>query len=225
MPGGVTQLPYSDINRGFIYLAAIPFTDPRPLNFFIPCNECTQNQYCTSKTGDCGKAERKSGGFEPQINSQTGRYEARVVPVIVPHKARLVVVFQADKYNHASDYHQVFVAPIQTLHRDVKTRELAEHLTGPNDLPQLHYIGLTTGQEAFINLADLKRIHKSLLLAKRSVKSIDLPIMRDATIKLAKLVDVKEIEECQNCQRKCENCTLKQMEEAKQQVASGESRQ
>jgi len=192
---------YTEILRGHLYWSAIPFTKGRPLDFLEDFSQLGNGER------SC-KVVNKEVGFECEIDDITQEPKTEV-SVIIPHKVRIALVLQNDFLNHHASYHQVFVAPIQTLHREGKTKSFIEKLTIKNEYPQYHFIGEETGREAFINIGDIKRIHKSLLLEKFREEELDQDIIKEVCNKLSSLLEIKEISACQDCKMKCENCDLK----------------
>lgn len=197
-----TGIDSSEIYRGYLYWAAIPFTRSLPL-------EIVEDVKPKDDQDSVYKIIKDLDGFNfDKIGDNDFTFELKVV---VPHKIRIALVLQNDFYNHNPDYHQVFVAPIQTLHRENKSKSFIKKLTIENELPNAHYLGIETGHEAFVNLGDIKRIHKSLILKPFREKEIDNEIMNELCKKLSILLDIKEIAACDECKFKCENCALKNM--------------
>ncbi|MDF9574919.1 type II toxin-antitoxin system PemK/MazF family toxin [Bacillus cereus] len=171
------------IKQGNIYEAAIPFSDGRPLTFFEADPKLGEN---------IGRAVKKDHGFEPEYDKETRTNKARIVSVIVKHKTRLCVVLQNDLFNENENYDHVYVAPIATIHPREEKTELIERLKEKNDIPQLHYIDSHTGRPAYVNIGDIKRIHKSLILKTTSHSPLSSKAMRDISQKIQKLMGVNE---------------------------------
>lgn len=203
----ITKIPYDKIKWSHVYLAAIPYTKPRPLKFFETCGTCTAEKHCSEKTVDCGKLVLKDYGFEPVKNPETGKWEATEVLVAIPHKVRPAVVIQIDEINADKTYHQVYVAPIQSLFT-IKNPEHMERVKKENDVPFFHYITGATDHDSVIVVSDIKRIHKSLLLkeTKGIISTNDMEIVGE---KISALLDIKKIAACEECDKNCENCLLK----------------
>ena len=194
---------YSEILRGHLYWSAIPYTKGRPLDFLEDFKELDDG------TNIC-KVVKKENGFECEIDEETQEPMSEV-KVIIPHKVRIALVLQNDFLNHHSAYHQVFVVPIQTLHRAGKTKTFLDKLAIRNEYPQYHYIGEETGREAYVNIGDIKRIHKSLLLERFRPEQINVDVMTEICNKISFLLDIKEIPVCHDCKRNCANCDLKKI--------------
>ncbi|WP_027410467.1 type II toxin-antitoxin system PemK/MazF family toxin [Anoxybacteroides tepidamans] len=186
----VSGINYSEIKRGHIYLAAIAYSDGRPLNFFEPMPDLGEN---------IGKVVTKPHGFEAETDER-GIQRAKEVSVIVKHKARLAVVLQNDLFNSNEDYHHVYVAPIATIHPSLEKSDLIKRLKEKNDIPQLHYIGEHTGRPAYINIGDIKRIHKSLLLEKKGYPPIDNDQLNIIGEKICTLLEIKRITQSEEIQ-------------------------
>ena len=194
------RISYDKIKRRSFFLAGIPFSDGEPLDFFVPC----LNSKCTETKDYCGMAVNTLSGFGPEIDPKTGRQISPEVNVIVKHKARLVIVMQLDHLNQQSNYHHVIVVPVYSL--DKLGTELKKQVLEKNDIPLLHYINNITGKPAYIDLADIKRIHKSLLLESKSYAPVSNEEMNKICQKLSVLLDIKKIAECETCDKRCDNC-------------------
>lgn len=192
-------IDYSDIFRGYLYWTAIPFTRSLPFEII---EDVKQND----EEDSIYKVIKGLEGFDFN-DLETDE----VIKVLVPHKIRIGLILQNDIYNHDMNYHQVFVAPIQTLHREGKSKTFLHKLTQENNLPNAHYLGIETGHESFVNLGDIKRVHKSLILKRFNSKEIKADTMNELCRKLSVLLDIKEIAACEDCKFKCENCVLKDM--------------
>lgn len=203
----ISKIPYENIKWSNVYLAAIPYTEPRPLKFFETCGSCESSNACETRTSNCGKLILKDHGFEPVVNAETGRFEAMEVLVAVPHKVRPAVVIQTNELNSDGSYHQVFVAPIQSL-TTIKDQELLNRIKTHNDVPMFHYISGITKHDSVIVVADIKRLHKSLLLKENS-KSISEDDMEIIGEKISELLEIRKIAACQDCENNCDNCSLK----------------
>lgn len=200
-----------DIFLGNIYTTIIPFSTPQPLSLFESCTTCESNKMCNGFNENCGRKYNDGQDFDRDKMSQFQNNDSEI-SVIVPHKIRPAVVIQPDDYNHRDNYPFVFVAPIQTLHREkIQAKKLKKILA--NELPQLHYIGDHTGHEAYINISDIKRLHKSFLLEKHSSDPFSDDIMLEVLIKISSLLGMGKgkIAACKTCEMNCDNCSLKNM--------------
>ncbi|MPQ42624.1 hypothetical protein [Clostridium tarantellae] len=177
----------NEINRGHIYWAAIQFTEERPLGIF------------KSTYGDDGiKITEDANTFKGRFNSITNRKESEIVDVIIRHKRRMVTVIQSED----SIASFIYVLPITTYSGNNKKIEIIK-----NNLnnPQFQYIGSLTGKEAVVNISDMKRIHKFLLMEKVGQTQISEENLEIIGKKLATLIDIEKIEKCDECIHNYEN--------------------
>lgn len=170
-----------DIKRGYIYWSAIPFTEERPLGIFKKIS------------GVHGKkVEEDAETFKGRFNATTGKKESEEVDVIIRHKRRMVTVIQSDEALGKF----LYVLPITTYNGN--SDKINQIKNNPN-VPQYHYIGSLTGKEAVVNISDMKRIHKSLLMEKVKVHNISDDDMEVIGKKLATLMDIEKLEKCEKC--------------------------
>lgn len=170
-----------DIKRGHIYWSAIPFTEARPLGIF------------KTISGVHGKrVEEDAQTFKGRINNETGRRESEEIDVIIRHKRRMVTVVQSEE----SLGNFIYVLPITTYNGD---NDKIEQIKNNPDVPQYHYIGQLTGKEAVVNISDMKRVHKSLLMDNVNVDKISDEDMEIIGKKLATLMDIEKLEKCEEC--------------------------
>lgn len=185
-----------DIKRGHIYWAAIQYTEERPLGIF------------QSTEGDNGiKITEDANTFKGRFNPETGKKESEIVDVIIRHKRRMVTVIQGE--DSISSF--IYVLPITTYKGD--SDKIAIIKDNP-DNPQFQYIGAITGKEAVVNITDMKRIHKSLLMEKVGQVEIDEGNLEIIGKKLATLMDIEKIEKCDECIKNYKNYVVnKELEE------------
>ncbi|EOU2017366.1 hypothetical protein C5S21_07895 [Clostridium perfringens] len=177
----------SEIKRGNIYWAAIQFTEERPLGIF------------KTTDGDNGiKVTEDINTFKGRFNQTTNRRESEIVDVIIRHKRRMVTVIQGE--DSIGSY--IYVLPITTYNGNSNKIEIIK--SNPNT-PQYHYIGSITGKEAVVNISDMKRIHKSLLMEKVGQAKIEEENLEIIGKKLATLMDIEKIEKCDECIHNYEN--------------------
>lgn len=170
-----------DIKRGHIYWSAIPFTEERPLGIFKKIS------------GVHGKrVEESAETFKGRFNAETGRIESEEIDVIIRHKRRMVTVVQSEEALGKF----IYVLPITTYNGDSAK---IERIKSNPDVPQYHYIGQLTGKEAVVNISDMKRVHKSLLMDKVKVNKISDEDMEIIGKKLATLMDIEKLEKCDEC--------------------------
>lgn len=179
-----------NIKRGNIYWSAIPFSEERPLGVFV------------STDGIEGKrVEEDAETFKAKYNHKTKRKQVEEVNIIIRHKKRMVTVIQSDDIKG----NFVYVLPITSIENDEEVKFYKEN----NDVPKFHYIAKTTGKEAVVNVADMKRVHKSLLMSEVSGKSIKDEDLEIIGKKLATLMDIEKIEKCEECLLNYKNYTEK----------------
>ncbi|MFE6134854.1 type II toxin-antitoxin system PemK/MazF family toxin [Bacillus sp. NPDC057893] len=178
-----SRVSSEQIKRGNIYEVAVPFSDGRPLTFFEADPKLGEN---------VGRAVKKEHGFEPEYDAKTSTKKARIVSVIVKHKTRLCVVLQSDLFNGNENYDHVYVAPIATIHSREEKTELIKRLKEKNDIPQLHYIDSHTGKPAYVNVGDIKRLHKSLILKTTSHSPLSSKAMREISKKMQTLMGMPQ---------------------------------
>lgn len=153
------QSNWSEIRRGLMYEAAIPFVGKRPLDFFIPDPD---NQYRGTVVG-------KNGDFRP----------SEIQQVVVRLKQRKVVVVSQDSNNTNNAIHNITVAPISSIEpheRDKEWYKLAVNGTHPFFVYLPEDI---TGKECFVNVSSITTIHKNLLLNSKQDLSDYMPTVDD----------------------------------------------
>ncbi|WP_291566984.1 MULTISPECIES: type II toxin-antitoxin system PemK/MazF family toxin [unclassified Clostridium] len=210
----IKNIKDEDILRGNFYWAAVPYSEARPFYIFKK-----------------DKLQGKSGRKVKENNAFTNsKVKSDIIDVIIRHKRRMVVVLQADDINADKHYPFVYVLPITTFNGDESKIEFIKNNNG--DIIQYHYIGDITGKESVVNISDVKRIHKTLLLKK--IKSEKLPdeVLEDVCIKLASYMDIQKLEKCDECLYNYENymnstqkqleTAVGQIEESLQQIASND---
>lgn len=184
----LVSVPDEEIKRGHIYWGAIQFTEQRPLGIFKPLDD--ENNGI--------KIEEDSQTFIGRFNPQNGRKESEIVDVIIRHKRRMVTVIQSD--DSIGSY--IYVLPITTYGgNDLRILDIKNN----PERPQYHYIGNITGKEAVVNVSDMKRIHKSLLMQKLGTVEIGKEDMEIIGKKLAALMEIEKLEKCSECEQNYEN--------------------
>lgn len=204
-----------DILRGSFYWAAIPYSEARPFYIF-------------KKDKGYGKSGRKIKENNAFTNS---KMKSDIVDVIVRHKRRVVIVIQDDEINIEKQYPFVYVLPITTFDGNEAKIEVIKN----NDMMQYHYIGDITGKEAVINIGDVKRIHKTLLLKKIKLEKLSDKTLEDVCVKLASYMDIRRLVKCDECLYNYENymdtkqeelgIAIGQVEEALEATASVKDRE
>ncbi len=202
------SVDHLQIFRGKIYWTAIPFSQPNPLVFFESCSTCSESTGCTNAKNDCGRSIKRDVVFNKNLLKTTESGKS-IASVIIPHKIRPAIILQKDLYNHRTDYDSIIVLPIQSLYREKKSPSFLQKLTVENSIPQLHYIGMHTGNESFVSLSDIKRLHKTYLIEPMAIPPITEESIIEMCNKLADLLDVKQIPACKDCHRNCDNFTFK----------------
>lgn len=169
-------------------MGAIQFTEQRPLGIFKPLDD--ENNGI--------KIEEDSQTFIGRFNPQKGRKESEIVDVIIRHKRRMVTVIQSN--DSIGSY--IYVLPITTYGgNDLRILDIKNN----PERPQYHYIGNITGKEAVVNVSDMKRIHKSLLMQKLGTVEIGKEDMEIIGKKLATLMEIERLEKCSECEQNYEN--------------------
>lgn len=170
-----------EIKRGHVYWAAIQFTEQRPLGIY---------KHISGIHGK--KIEEDVDTFKGRFNNTTNKKESEIVDVIIRHKRRMVTVIQSED----SIASFLYVLPITTYNGNDEKLDIIKD--NPNN-PQVQYIGSITGKEAVINVSDMKRIHKSLLMEKVRQVEIGKDDLEIVGKKLATLMDIEKIEKCDEC--------------------------
>lgn len=182
------SVTYSDIARGKIYWTAIQFTEKRPLGIFKPVDGTNKGEII----------EEDDNTFKGRISEETGKLKSEVIDIIIRHKRRMALVIQSDEVNN--DF--IYVIPITTFDKnDTKIQYYKEN----KDIPQYHYLGIVTGKEAVANIADIKRIHKSLLLEVTNCEKVRDICMEEIGKKIATIMDIKKLDQCKQCSLNYEN--------------------
>lgn len=150
---------WSEIRRGWMYEAAIPFVGKRPLDFFIPD---PNDQYRGTVIG-------KNGDFRP----------SEIQQVVVRLKPRKVVVVSQDKNNSNNAIHNITVAPISSIEPEEREKDWYK-LAVEGTHPFFVYLPEeVTGKECFVNVSSITTIHKNLLLNSKIDLSEYMPSVDD----------------------------------------------
>lgn len=192
-------VPYDDIKRGKLFNVAVPFTNGRPLSFVME-DPINKNVF---------RIVKKDDGFEPVTDPRTGKKKAPVLKIVTEYKLRPAIVIQDDEWNHKSEYHSVIVLPISSIYEEDKKDPITQRMIEKNDLDGVHFLGNTTGREAYVTINDPKRLHKNLLFKTRNEIIFPDKVMEDIMIKFAKCFSIKKIVQCKECEKNCETCALK----------------
>jgi len=148
---------WSLIKRGWIFEAAMPYIPKRPLDFFIPDDDCNYRGTCVS------------------VNEAflTGK----VHQVVLSIKPRKVVVISADVLNEDTEHFDVTVAKIYSIYEEDKTEPWYQP-TVEGTHPLFAYLPKNvTGRECYIDLATATNIHKNMLLEEKMDISSYLPVI------------------------------------------------
>ena len=199
-----------ELKVGNIYRTAIPFTVTQPLKFFQGCSECKNKKTCNTAYDDCGKAVIDPNGLNRDNVLDS---EEETLSIVVPHKVRPAVLIESETYLRKGSFPYVFMAPIQTLHREGKDARYLKKLIEKNSYPTVHYIGEHTGRESVVSVSDIKRVHISMLLEPHEANPFADDILIEIYRKLGDLVgfDKGKISACQTCEMNCDNCELKKL--------------
>ncbi|WP_035290288.1 type II toxin-antitoxin system PemK/MazF family toxin [Clostridium sp. KNHs214] len=180
----------NEIKRGKIFWSAIPFSEQRPLIIY----DSIKNASYTGKIHEENNLD---------FNSINERKQSNEIDVIIRHKRRMALIVQNDKFNNDADYPFVYVIPITTFGGN---KEKINYVKNNPELPNFHYLGNLTGKESVINISDIKRIHKSLLLEDSNFKiNDDGKIMIDVCKKIGYYMNIQQIEKCKECKYNYEN--------------------
>jgi hypothetical protein len=189
----LSQVVSSDIKRGFLYWSLIPYTIGRPIKII-------KNSHVSD-----GNVVRKELQLieEPKEFSQDFYFEkvvdsvnrkSKELDVIQRHKARMVIVMQDDAFNEDVKNHFLYVLPIQSLNPENKNQQYIENIIN-NKIPSFHYLGNLTGKDAYVNVSDMKRIHKTLLIEKVEGEFNPIPeyLIDEISVKFLNLLGMNHI--------------------------------
>lgn len=135
---------WSEIRRGWIYEAAIPYTGERPLDFFIQDEDCPYRGTVVGKNG-----EFKSG---------------KENLVILGLKQRKVVVISNDDICQDNFRYDLSVAPIYTIYDEDKEEAWYEDVVNGSHHFYAYLPKEVTGREAVVDLTNIVTISKNMLL-------------------------------------------------------------
>jgi len=138
------QKNWSNIKRGWIYEAAIPYTGERPLDFFIPDPDCPYR----------GTIVGRNGEFRPKETHY----------VVLGLKQRKVVVVSNDDICNDINRFDVTVAPIYTIYDEDKREQWYNDVISGNHLFYSYLPKHVTGRECVVDLSNLVTIGKNMLL-------------------------------------------------------------
>jgi hypothetical protein len=190
---------YESIKRGKIFNVATPFTSGRPLDFVVE----------EKNTPGLYRIVPESDGFEGIYDPVLKRKVAQTVKVITEFKLRLAVVVQNDIYNHDPNYHSVIVIPIASIYPEDEEEPLMQRMMTANDFDLMHYLGEVTGRKAYAQINNPRIIHKNMLFEPPKAVIIQEKTMDLISKKLAVCLQIKRIQECDECSHNCEKCEYK----------------
>jgi len=139
---------WSEIKRGWIYEAAIPYTGERPLDFFILDSDCTYRGTVVGKNGEF------TSGKEHFI--------------VMGLKQRKVIIVSHEKNCSDNTMFDITVAPIYSIYKEDKLQPwYSDAITG-NHLFYSYLPKEATGKESVVDLSNLITINKNMLLNNKS---------------------------------------------------------
>lgn len=135
---------WSDIKRGWIFEAVVPYTSERPLDFFIP----------DPSDNIKGKLQRGYGNFRPGTTQKA----------VIELKQRKVLILSSDENCADRLIYDVTVAPIYGIYTEDKNEEwYPKVLNGTH--PFFAYLPASiTGMECIVDLTNIISISKNMLL-------------------------------------------------------------
>lgn len=154
---------WSQIQRGKIFIAAVPFVGKRPLEFFIQ-----------DKTSPhTGKARRGTVvAYNNDFDSNDDKLE-----IVLGLKARRVAIITNDKLNHDVDQEDVNIAKIYSVKPDDHQEDWYEPAVNGTH-PFFVYLPETvTGVESIIDISSITTIHKNMLLEEKENIEDYLPVI------------------------------------------------
>ncbi|WP_410514711.1 PemK-like protein [Paenibacillus sp. BR2-3] len=140
---------WSGIQKQNIFEAWVPFVPDRPLDFFVH-NEGSENE-----------------GFITSIINDTSKLSTH--NVVIPLKRRKVVILTSDKLCADIYYPDVLVAKIVTIKDHHCTQDWYKLLLADKHSLFVRLPKEITGEESYINMAQVTSIGKKLLIQKKYI--------------------------------------------------------
>lgn len=192
-----------DIIRGKIFRTAFPFLEERPLAFFEKCDKYEKE--CSSHCGGhkhCGRVVDKEYGFESSNDE--------ILYVVTRFKARHAIVLSTPVINENKYARNVLVAPIVGIHEDeLETPKIKGIMNREYRIFTAHYLEKNiTGMHCYIDLSKIGAVPKSWLLQEKAFLE-DRETFNGISERIGIMLAQKQLIDCKNCKKPCENCDIK----------------
>ncbi|WP_237690735.1 PemK-like protein [Paenibacillus caui] len=142
---------WSEISKQYIFEAWVPFVPDRPLDFFVHNEGSVTEGFITSVIDD--------------------RTVYSIHKAVIPLKRRKVVILTADSLCKDKYYPDILVAKIVSIKDHHRDQEWYKLLVQDKHALFVHLPAEITGEESYINMAQVTSIGKKLLIEKKNILS------------------------------------------------------
>jgi len=144
---------WKDIEKQYIFEAWVPFVSDRPLQFFVPREGCEKEGFLTDIIDD---------------NTPSSQHQ-----IVSDLKRRKVVVLTSDELSKSLTFPDVLVAKIITVKEHHRQQDWYRLLLRDEHPLAVYLPKSITGEECYINMAQITTIGKKLLIEKQQLLPAD----------------------------------------------------
>lgn len=173
---------WGDIERGYVFDAAMLYHSKRPLKFFVPDDDDANR----------GRLVDANGDFSPVMIDGSPR--AREQQVVVTVKPRKIIVLSTDLINKSSDFEYIHVAPLFSISKEDREKSWYPLVKEDRHVTFLLVPG-RKGYERYADLSQMTSIHKGLLLNRQEKVGEDrMEQVNDMLLNILELGILQEVQ-------------------------------